>query len=36
MITAERDWLATYALGGGLDRDLKDGVTLSFGGTRQA
>lgn len=36
MITAEKDWLATYALGGGLDRDLKYGVTLSFGGTRQA
>lgn len=34
MITAEKDWLATYALGGGLDRSLRDGVTLSFGGIR--
>lgn len=34
MITAERDWLATYAMGGGLNKDLGRGVTIGFGGTR--
>jgi hypothetical protein len=34
MITAERDWLATYAVGGGLSRDLGRGVSIGFGGIR--
>jgi hypothetical protein len=34
MITAERDWLATYAMGGGLDRDLGHGFSIGFGGLR--
>lgn len=34
MITAERDWLATYAMGGELNRDLGRGVTIGFGGVR--
>lgn len=32
MITAEEDWLADYALGGYLSKDLKNGVTIGFGG----
>lgn len=32
MITAEPDWLGTYALGGGLYRSLKNGITLSYRG----
>lgn len=35
MITAEGDWLATYAVGGGLNRDLGHGFSIGFGGTRQ-
>jgi hypothetical protein len=30
MITAEADWLSTYAMGGGLSRDLGRGVTLAL------
>lgn len=32
MITAEPDWLGTYSLGGGLNRDLGRGVTIGFNG----
>jgi hypothetical protein len=31
-ITAEKDWFATYALGGQLKRDLSEGVALGFSG----
>lgn len=32
MITAEADWLVTYALGGELNRDLGRGVSIGFNG----
>lgn len=34
MITAEPDWLATYAMGGKLDKDLGHGFNIGFGGIR--
>ena len=35
MITAEADWLATYAMGGQLGKDLGHGFSIAFGGTSQ-